>query len=65
MSEHIIARRPTGTHYPSLYLDKHGDLYQTPGSRAELLRHLHLQRRIVTHLVDVIAFIGRGWEVQL
>ncbi len=64
MSEHIIARRPTGTHYPSLYLDKYGDLYQLPETRAELVRTIHLQRRIVAHLVDLITYIGRGWEVS-
>jgi len=55
---------PTGTQDPRLYLDRHGDLYRMPETRAELVRHLHLQRRIVTHLVDVITFIGRGWEVS-
>jgi hypothetical protein len=67
MSEHIIARQSTGTHYPEprLYLNQHGDLYQTPETRAELIRHLHLQRRIVRHLADVIIAIGRGREVQL
>jgi hypothetical protein len=65
MSEHIIARQSTGTHYPSLYLDRHGDLYQLPENRAELIRHLHLQRRITTHLASVIIAIGRGREVQL
>ncbi len=66
MSEHIIARQSTGTHYPEprLYLDKYGDLYSLPETRAELIRHLHLQRRIVSHLVDVITYIGRGWEVS-
>ena len=65
MSEHIIARRPTGTHYPKLYLDKHGTLYPMPETRAELVRHLHLQRRIVRHLVDVITYIRPSSEVQL
>lgn len=47
-----------------LYLDRHGDLYQTPGSRAELLRHLHFQRRLVAHLADVIAYITRSRAVR-
>ena len=54
----------TGTQEPKLYLDRHGDLYQIPETRAELIRQLHLQRRIVQHLMDVITSIGRGWEVS-
>jgi len=48
---------------PTVYLDKYGDLYRMPETRAELVKHLHLQRRIVSHLVDVITYLGRG--VQL
>lgn len=49
---------------PNLYLDRYGDLYQTPDSRAELLHHLHFQRRLVAHLVDVLRFVTRAREVQ-
>ncbi len=48
-----------GIQEPTVYLDRHGDLYQTPGTRAELLNHLHIQRRLVAHLVDVIAYVSR------
>jgi hypothetical protein len=53
------------TREPKLYVNRYGDLYQSPETRAELVRHLHLQRRIVTHLASVIVAIGRGREVQL
>ncbi len=45
---------------PQLYLNRHGDVYPMPTSRAELVRHLHFQRRLVAHLAAVIAYIGRG-----
>jgi hypothetical protein len=64
MSHKQVYTQQVGTQEAKLYLDKYGDLYQTPGSRAELVRHLHLQRRIVTHLVDVITFMSRGLEVS-
>ncbi len=53
----------SGTQEAKLYLDRHGDLYQVPESRAELVRHLHFQRRLVAQLADVITYI-RGWEVS-
>ena len=56
---------PTGTQEPRLYLDKHGDLYQMPETRAELIRRLNFQRRLTAHLASVIIAIGRGREVQL
>ncbi len=52
------------TREPKLYVSQHGALYQMPGTRAELVRHLHLQRQLVAHLADVIAYISRGWEVS-
>jgi hypothetical protein len=61
---HKVYTQQVGTQEPRLYLDRHGDLYRMPETRAELIRHLHLQRRIVTHLVDVIQCAARGWEVQ-
>ncbi len=64
MSHKQVYTERTGIQEPKLYLDRHGDIYRMPESRAELVRHLHLQRRIVSHLVDVIAYISRGWEVS-
>ena len=58
-----LYKESTGTQEPNLYLDRHGDLYQTPGSRAELLSHLHFQRRLVAHLASVIAYISRSRAV--
>ena len=55
---------PTGTQEPKLYLDRHGDLYRLPETRAELIQHLHLQRRLTAHLASVIIAIGRGREVR-
>jgi len=60
-----ITQQSTGIRYPELYLDRHGDLYPTPGTRAELIRHLHFQRRLTAHLASVIIAIGRGREAQL
>ncbi len=54
----------TGIQEPKLYLDRHGDLYRMPSSRAELVRHLHFQRRLVSHLVDVIQYVTRGRGVR-
>jgi hypothetical protein len=45
---------------PQLYVNQFGDLYQTPGTRAELIRHLHFQRRLVAHLASIIAYINRS-----
>ena len=64
MSDYRVTQDATRIRYPELYLDRHGDIYQMPGSRAELTRHLNLQRRIVSHLVDVIQYASRGWEVS-
>ncbi len=63
MTSKVYTER-TGIQEPKLYIDRHGDVYQMPAGRAELVRHLHLQRRIVAHLVDVITYMSRGWEVQ-
>jgi len=60
MSDYRVTQDATRIRYPELYLDRHGDLYRMPETRAELVRHLHLQRRIVSHLVDVITYLGRG-----
>ena len=60
----LVYTERTGIQEPKLYLDRHGDIYRMPGSRAELIRHLHLQRQLVAHLADVITYIGRGWEVS-
>ncbi len=64
MSHKQVYTERTGTQDPKLYLDRHGDIYQMPETRAELVRHLHLQRRIVAHLVNVIQYASRGWEVS-
>ncbi len=63
MTSKVYTER-TGIQEPKLYLDRHGDIYRMPESRAELVRHLHLQRRIVSHLVDVIQYMSRGLEVS-
>jgi hypothetical protein len=66
MSDYRVTQDATRIRYPEpkLYLDKHGTLYPMPTTRAELIRHLNLQRRIVSHLVDVIQYAQRGWEVS-
>jgi hypothetical protein len=63
MTSKVYTER-TGIQQPKLYLDRHGDIYSLPAGRAELVRHLHLQRRIVAHLVNVIQYASRGWEVS-
>ncbi len=60
MSSAVYPEWQSDTPEPRLYLDRHGDLYPMPETRAELMRHLHFQRRLVAHLVAVIAYIGRG-----
>jgi len=60
----VVYTEPTGIQEPKLYLNQHGDLYRAPETHAELVRHLHLQRRIVAQLVDVIQYVSRGWEVS-
>jgi len=64
MSDYRVTQDATRIRYPEIYLDRHGDLYRMPETRAELVRHLHLQRRIVSHLVDVIQYMSRGLEVS-
>ncbi len=41
-----------------LYLDRHGNLYQTPFDRADLERALRFQRRLTAHLVRVVRFLA-------
>ncbi len=41
-----------------LYLDRHGNLYQTPFDRADLERALRFQRRLSAHLVNVIVYLA-------
>ena len=53
------------TREPNLFVNRHGDLYQIPETRAELVRRLNFQRRLTAHLASVIIAIGRGREVQL
>ncbi len=57
---HKVYTEWNGIQEPTVYLDRNGDLYQMPGTRAELIRHLHFQRRLVSHLAAVIAYLGRG-----
>jgi hypothetical protein len=64
MSDYRVTQQGKRILSPELYLDRYGDVYQMPETRAELLRALHLQRRIVSHLVDVITYMSRGLEVQ-
>jgi hypothetical protein len=45
------------TREPRLYLSRHGDVYPLPAERAELVQHLLYQRRIVSHLVDVLIYV--------
>jgi hypothetical protein len=63
MTSKVYTER-TGTQEAILYLDRHGDLYQMPETRAELVRRLNFQRRLTAHLASVIVAIGRSREVQ-
>ncbi len=56
MTSKVYTER-AGIQEAKLYLSRHGDVYQMPAGRAELVRHLHLQRRIVSHLVDVLIYV--------
>ncbi len=64
MSDYRVTQDATRILSPELYIDKHGDIYQMPSSRADLVRHLRFQRRLTTHLASVIVAIGRGREVS-
>ncbi len=64
MTRSLYTQWQSGTQEPRLYLSQHGDLYQVPESRAELIKHLNFQRRLTAHLVDVIQYAARGWEVS-
>jgi hypothetical protein len=64
MTRPLYTQRQPDTQEPRLYLSQHGDIYPMPTTRAELVQHLHLQRQLVAHLADVIAYISRGWEVS-
>ncbi len=64
MSHKQVYTERTGTQDPKLYLDRHGDVYQLPTTRHELIRHLRFQRQLVAHLADVITYAQRGWEVS-
>lgn len=60
MSHKQVYTEWNGIQEAKLYLDRNGDLYQLPDTRAELVRHLHLQGRLVSHLADVIPYVTRG-----
>ena len=64
MTRAVYTQHYPDTPEPRLYLNRHGDLYTPPESRAELVRQLRLQRRLVAHLVDVIQYVTRGREVR-
>jgi len=63
MTNSLYSER-TGIQGQRLYLNRHGHLYQMPETRAELVRHLHFQRRLVAHLVDVITYVTRSRGVR-
>jgi len=64
MTRAVYTQHYPGAPEPQLYLNRHGDLYQPPESRAELVRQLQFQRRLVAHLVDVIQYVTRGRKVR-
>lgn len=65
MTNSFYSKWQSDTPEPTAYINRHGDLYQMPSTRAELVRHLHFQRRLVSHLVDVITYVTRDRGMQL